>query len=355
MTKNKVTLLALLAGSLLLSACQGGGVLTSSWPGILVDGESVYVAFGQHVYSLQTANGQLRWQYPQEPDNGSTFFAPPALTEDGQLIVAGYNGVVHSLDAATGGENWRFAQARNRFISGPLAAASGLFVANADRFLYALDNAGNLGWSYQTEEPIWAAPVTDGSSLYVASMDHSLYALDPQAGTLLWSVDLGTSLPNPPAFDADGRLYLGTFNGEVLALDSANGGVLWRASTQDWVWASPTVAEGVVYAGDISGNLYAIDAATGEVLWRASAEGAVTGAPLLVGETVYFVAETDGLIAIHAPDGVVSWREHPQFGRSFGPPVLAGDLVLIGVIDASAFLIAYDTNGVLVWEFSPAE
>ncbi len=355
MRNRQITLLVLLAASLVLSACRGGGVVTSSWPGILVDGESVYVGFGQHVYSLQSANGQLRWQYPQEPDNAITFFAPPALTEDGQLIAGGYNGVVYSLNPATGDENWRFAQARSRFISGPLAAATGLFVANADRFLYALDSAGNLSWSYETDEALWAAPASDGTNLYVASMDHSLYALDPQAGTLLWSVDLGTSLPNPPAFDGEGRLYLGTFNGEILALDSANGDVLWRTPTQDWVWASPTVADGVVYAGDISGNLYAIEAATGEVLWRASGEGAVTGAPLLVGETVYFVAETDGLIAIHAADGVVSWREHPEFGRSFGPPVAAADLILIGVIDASAFVVAYDTKGERVWEFSPAE
>ena len=88
--KNKflLVILTLIALSLTLSACAGGQMQASGWPGISADGETAYVAFNQQVFAIDLANGLEKWSYPDEIDNQITFYAAPSLTKDGQLIVS---------------------------------------------------------------------------------------------------------------------------------------------------------------------------------------------------------------------------------------------------------------------------
>jgi polyvinyl alcohol dehydrogenase (cytochrome) len=98
----------------------------------------------------------------------------------------------------------------------------------------------------------------------------------------------GSRSRNTPAFH-EGRLYLGTLNGDFLAVDASTGGLLWKSHpdahpaaviTQSAIVDGNRVYVGVAsyeesYAADPSypcctfrGNVVAMDTATGAVVWR---------------------------------------------------------------------------------------
>ena len=95
-------IISLLTLSMILSAC-GSRMSASSWPGISVNENEVYLAYNQHVYALDLnsvnqSQIQEKWRFPAEAQANVTFFTPPVLTEDGQLLVGGYDNVFYSLD-----------------------------------------------------------------------------------------------------------------------------------------------------------------------------------------------------------------------------------------------------------------
>ena len=71
------------------------------------------------------------------------------------------------------------------------------------------------------------------------------------------------------------------------------GTLAWSQSTGGYVYSSPAVAnvpgtKPTVYIGSYDGNLYALDARTGSTRWTARGGGRISGGPSVVGRIVYF-------------------------------------------------------------------
>ncbi len=354
MKNSKIySLSVMLLLSLFLSAC-GSAVGASSWPGITVDEESqtVYVAYNQHVYSLNAETGRESWRFPAEADNGQTFFAAPVISGEDELLVGGYDKILYSLNPQNNGRiNWQFDTAGDRYIGSPLATDAGIFAPNAEGTLYGLSSRGQKSWSFESSDALWASPSSDGDLLFLPSIDHNLYALSLQNGNVSWQQDLGGGIVGSPGIREDGRLFVGTFGSEVIALNSSNGVIQWRTNTEAWVWGAPSYSDGLIFAADIEGNVYAFDAENGRELWLVSADGAITGSPLVANDHVYVSTENGQVMSIGV-DGVIQWSLIVE-GQAFSSPSLAGDLILIGLVEGEAVVIALDSNGNTVWSFVP--
>lgn len=354
MKKHRLVFIStLIALSFFLSAC-GRAITPSSWPGIAVNeaGDTVFIAYNQHVYAVQLENGVERWRFPAQAENSLTFYSTPEITSDGHLLIGSYDNNLYSLNPQNNGnQNWSFEGASNRFIGSPLSTEAGIFAPNADHVLYALDTSGRQLWTYETLEPQWAAPVSDGQTVYLPSMDHHLYALDAKNGNLRWEKDLGGAIVGRPAMGDDGTLYVGSFTREVVAINSSNGVVQWRSSTEGWIWSGPTYHEGRIFAGDIEGYVYAFDSSNGEEIWRVKADGAILGSPLVSNEHVYVGTENGQVQSINL-DGRIQWTQNVE-GQVYSSPIAAGDFILIGLVEADALLLALDSNGTIQWSFIP--
>ena len=103
----------------------------------------------------------------------------------------------------------------------------------------------------------------------------------------------------------DDWIYVRTDDGEVHALDAADGDREWKHADLD-ATGTPAVADGAVYvAGE---QLTALDGATGDVLWeRSFDEGESVASPTVADETVYVVAD-GSLYAVDAHDGSIVWQ-----------------------------------------------
>jgi len=354
MKKNKIySLSVIILLGLFLSAC-GSAIGASSWPGMTVDEENniVYVAYNQHVYSLDASSGRESWRFPAEAENGQSFFAAPVIGEDNQLLIGSYGKLLYSLDLENNGRlTWQFDSASDRYIGSILANEEGFFAPNADGSIYALSNSGQLQWTYESGDALWASPVSDAELLYLPSIDHNIYALSLQNGDLSWQQDLGAGIVSRPQLSDEGVLYVGTFGSEVVALNSTNGVIQWRASTAAWVWGAPSYSEGLVFAADIEGNVYAFDAENGQEIWQVSTDGAITGDPLVANDHVYVSTENGQVMSIGI-DGSIQWTQTVE-GQAFSSPVLAGELILIGLVDGDAVVTALDSNGNIEWSFVP--
>jgi len=348
--------------SSLLSACTGGVTTPTNWPGVTVDMErdTVYIAYGQHVYAVNLANGTEKWRFPSEGDNKVTFFANPGLTESGdQLIIGGYDSRLYSIDPESGLQRWIFEDAEKEYIAGPLVNSEQIFAPNADNQLYVLELSGTLSWKFATSQALWGSPVINGERVYLTSMDHHLYALEKSSGEQAWkSEDLGGAMAGDPTLSPDGVLYMGTFGNQLVALNSADGSELWRFEASNWIWSGPALVGDDLYFGDLSGTLYLLNAEDGTPRWQvqpdSSERRAISNRPLVIGDTLYFVTDGGALFAIDAETGATRWTQTIE-GRLFTAPVVAGETILVAPVDTDAILYAFGLNGTQKWQFTPAE
>ena len=77
-----------------------------------------------------------------------------------------------------------------------------------------------------------------------------------------WKFPTGDRIVSSPVYK-DGVIYFGGDDGNVYAVDAADGRQLWKHRTGGPVASTPAVAGGVVYVGSYDGKFYALDAKTG--------------------------------------------------------------------------------------------
>lgn len=360
-------LLSMLLLTFTLSAC-GSVTTASSWPGLLVDGDTAYLAYNTHIYAINLANGTEKWRYPaavegQKVDPKKTFYATPTMTGDGKLVVGSFDHRLYKLDPATGQEiiaGWPFTQSTSRFVAGPLALDGEIIAPSADGQIYNVGSDGSLHWQYKTENSLWATPASDGEKVYVSSMDHRVYALQQESRELVWKTDdLGGSVVGTPTLSEDGStLYVGTFGNALVAVDTGSGKVKGKFTTLGWVWSGPALSDGVLYFGDVEGNLYAVDAADLSQKWTihpdAQPKLAIADQPLVVGDSLYVASESGNLYIVNKANGSVlnTIALGGERGKLNTSPVAADNLVLVAITGSENLLVALNKDGGQSWVFA---
>jgi outer membrane protein assembly factor BamB len=126
-----------------------------------------------------------------------------------------------------------------------------------------------------------------------------------------------------PAIDVPHRrVFVGSTDHGLYALNAQNLDVLWRFETMAAVQCEPLYdpEEDVVYFGSGDGALYKVRAAHGELVWRFASNGEVARKPAIDGDVVYITNANDTLIAIDRKTGKLKWHQHrtPAFGIEIG-------------------------------------
>ncbi len=149
-----------------------------------------------------------------------------------------------------------------------------------------------LAWEADLESPrfgIEATPIVVDGVLYVTSSWGRVFAFDARTGRRLWAFDPqargewlrnGCCKPvNRGVAVWNGKVYVGAFDGRLIALDAATGRKLWEADTTNGerfytITGAPRVVKGKVIIGNggadfgVRGFFSAYDAETGVLAWR---------------------------------------------------------------------------------------
>ena len=375
LTKRSLIVLAALAALLLATSGCAGGVRASSWTGLTVVGEMLYVADLQQARAMNATSGETLWTFPSNPEenNQGLFYATPVVSDEGQVFFASQlttggffsqrQSIVWALDAETGQEQWRFEGAAGMYVEGG-ALGDGLFViGNGDGNVYALNReTGSLQWSFETGHRVWSTPLIVSDTVYVGSMDRNLYALDLDSGEVQWTFETDGAFGAKPALN-DGTLYVGAFDDTLYAIDAETGDEQWSFHREDWFWGSPAVREDTVYAVDVKGKVYAVNAQNGEERWHKSlvtdqnqpVSVRAGGALNQDGSRLFISARNGVLYALSTADGLVEWST-PAEGRGLSDPVVSNSLVYQSLILGTPRIRALELDrGREAWSFPVPE
>ena len=155
------------------------------------------------------------------------------------------------------------------------------------------DTVKNLGlaWfaDFDTRRGQESTPIVVDGVIYVTTAWSKLYAYEAKTGKLLWEFD--PQVPGEWAVNAccdvvnrgvaawKGKVYLGTLDARLIAIDAATGKPVWTAQVGDKdkqysITGAPRIADGKVFIGEAGsefsqrGFMSAYDAETGKLDWR---------------------------------------------------------------------------------------
>ena len=156
------------------------------------------------------------------------------------------------------------------------------------------DTVGQLGLAWykdmNTNRAQEATPIVVDDTMFFSSTWSKVFAVDAISGETKWSYD--PEVPGEWARKAccdvvnrgvavyKGRVYVGTLDGRLVALDAATGAVVWEVDTLIdrtrfyTITGAPRVANGKVFIGNggaefgVRGYVTAYDAESGEEVWR---------------------------------------------------------------------------------------
>ncbi len=287
-----------------------------SSPAVVKD--KIYFGSTDHnLYALDLDAGTLKWKFKA----GSGITSSPAVA-NGMVYFGSYDGNFYAVDAETGKQSWKFATAGERRYAGThLHGSQPAGESMPDPFDFYL-----------------SSPVLWEGKVYFGSGDGNIYALDAGSGQLVWKAKTGDVVHASPAI-ADGTLFVGSWDSYFYALDAATGKEKWRFKTGDdpdihnqvGIQSSAVVVDGVVYFGCRDSNLYALDAKTGEKRWVFNNKGSwVIGSPTVYHGRVYFTTSDSGMFyAVDAKTGSAIFSLK-FIWPMFSSPAIAGNMLYIG-------------------------
>jgi quinohemoprotein ethanol dehydrogenase len=155
------------------------------------------------------------------------------------------------------------------------------------------DNVKDLGlvWfaDYDTNLQQAGTPLYIDGVIYVSTAWSKVYAYDARSGKQLWQYNPKTpgewiqkvccGIVNRGIAAWNGKIYLGTLEGKLVAIDAKTGKEAWSVLTVDpkgsySITSAPRIANGKVFIGNsggefgVRGYISAYDAETGKMAWR---------------------------------------------------------------------------------------
>ena len=306
----------------------------------------------------------------------------PGMSADEQgVIYVAYGPGVAAVDAETNEQIWFYppeggsagvqfyaapSVVDGQVVFGDYGASGGILNPKVTVGIYSLDAADgtmNSGWpvSEVVQDKIVAQALQVGDRIYIGTADNFVLALDANTGQQVWSkpFEAEHSIWGQPAYQ-DGVVFVASLDKSVYALDAESGNVLWRTDVGGSVSDKPVNDSDLLYAGSFDMQVHALDSQNGDVRWTAPAEASVWGAPLFVDGTVFF-ADLDGnVFAVDAETGETRWQSSGA-GYVVAAPVYADGVVYIAsggdqsvsADERNGALIAFDAEtGAELWRSS---
>lgn len=358
-------------GTLIWSYSAGQAIYSSP----AVDSGKVYFLSDNGIfYALNAENGSLVWS--KSIGDGAWDWSSPAI-HNGYVFVSSSTGSLYSLNANTGDVNWvkTFDNAGFFRVSpnSPISIVNGKVYTGTHSFagdptLFAVDEAtGNIIWSYTTTGFINdnGATILDGDGdgnleVYFGvaiTSGNAVVCLNESNGNEIWTQNINGWTTSTPAIH-NGKLFIGSNDGKLYALNASNGAYIWSYQTGDEVWSAPAVSgDGKVCFGSLDHTYYCLDENTGNLIWsyftgqsRAMSSPAISDGLLVAGNengNVYAFGTPENLKLVSplqtAPFATMGDTISATFTiKNFGTESVTLDVVTVGGRDPNGLVVDFD-------------
>lgn len=291
---------------------------SASGGGLAYEGGRVYVTtgFGELV-ALDATSGAVLWRQRV----GAPIGGGPAVA-NGVVYVAARDNVGWAVRAADGKVLWQtsgiVSEAGVMGVSVPAVQGDTVVFPFSSGQLTAADTqTGATRWNAQIAgtrtgraiaviRDVTGDPVISDGTVYGGTSSGRIDAVDLGSGIQVWSAKDGA---NSPVAVAGGSVFAVTDEADLVRLDAATGGVIWRVDLpyytdsrvkkQDRIYShfGPVLAGGRLFVASSDGVLRAFDPASGRLVGQGEIPGGAASAPVVAGQTLYVVSRAGQLHA----------------------------------------------------------
>jgi outer membrane protein assembly factor BamB len=337
-----------------------------------VGGNRVYTgAANSRLYCLDAAGGKLLWE-----SQTSDWIRARPLVLGTNVVAASMDGTVRAFDTA-GKALWESRVGRHQVMADLVGDEAGVLVSGSDLYLNSLNPVdGKLQWRHSLLESAvingrraladmvsggadyQSSPTVVDGVVYVGAPNRFLYAVSAASGKEIWRFETSGQVSGTPTV-AEGRVYFGHQGGnkEFYAVDAATGRMVW-SKPLGWVWVGASYSNGRLFVGTVEGDILCLRASTGEVLWKRETTGGIYPAPATDAVRLYTGAWGGHYFGLSQETGDMHWAfyipgvpagqaQRNVISPDSGAPVLLGDR-LFASVGGSTF--ALDTRtGRRIW------
>ncbi len=265
-------------------------------------------SFDAEILALSSESGEQLWSASVT----SEIVAPPATNGD-IAVVQTIDGRVFAFDLKTGEQRWSYDHVTPvlslRGTAAPVLTATQVICAfDNGQILSFSSSDGTLGWEARVAQPkgrtdlerivdIDGTPLVNGGLVYVSSYQGNVLALSRGQGSPLWNRAISSyrQLASSP-----GKIFASDDRSGVMALNSANGDLIWHnQQLQNRGATAPVVIDGYVAVIDREGYMHVMSQADGAFAARFKPKGEDFNSPVVSHNKRLYVLSGDGKLSVY--------------------------------------------------------
>ncbi len=264
--------------------------------------------------------GRVNDRVPRHPKVGWTFRTKGAVSSEatvaqGVIAIGTDEGLIQTVDMATHSERWRVV----------------------------------------TMDSVEATPAIVDNILFAGSNDHTFRALDLVTGRKIWHVDGEEKFPTGgvPVTGPQGEkcILVNGYDGISRCLRRANGSLVWKHETQDYINGSPALLDGDLVAfGGCDSVIHVVHFKDGTAANQVKSDAQIIRSLAVWGSTVYGVNFANQLIAFDVKSDKPAWLYECDGEQFTTSPGVDEERVYVGARDKHLHAVDRLT-GKPVWKF----
>jgi len=280
-------------------------------------GDVIYVGACSGVFSaIDRSNGKPVWLYDVAGDGDAReFHGNPVATKDRVFIPTdgGQIGHIYAFDRVTGDVAWKYAHHGN----------------------------GNSGFTSDL--------LLDGDRVVGVTVDERIVSLNAASGAELWSfpIEARRRRVGMSAALANGRVFFGSSNDAVYAIDSQNGKQLWKTQLDAPASTAVAVVGDAIIAGTQGKKLYRLRQSDGRALSTLDLDVVPEDTPVAGNRGVYVMSEKKVML-VDPKLRRVLWHADSKSKWTSPRPRLWHGWVIVGDRDGTLFALN-EATGDVAW------
>ncbi len=215
-----------------------------------------------------------------------------------------------------------------------------------------------LLWRFKTGAEVKSSAAISNGRVFIGSSDAHVYAIDLRDGARLWSYATEDAIEAAPCV-IDDTVFVGSSDRFLYALNASTGGLKWRYETAGEIlgaanWTrSPDGQATWILVGSYDNKVHCVDAATGEMVWTYETANYVNGSPAVSGGKCAFGGCDAFIHVISVTDGT---KAAEIDGGSYiaASGAFADDQVYIGNYE-NVFMRADASAAEIVWTYTESD
>lgn len=276
---------------------------------------------GGTLHGIDASTGVERWQQPL-PNDG----VQPVVV-DGLLYAGSSDGHAYGLDPATGQKRWEWEGPAGVKMVVSVVSDGIAFIGGSGR-LYAIRLVDKAEvWHRDTGSAGQSTAVLAGDTIFISGLptpanpNGALLAIDRATGDVRWRFSSPSGLQVVPGAVRSDVVFVNTAGDGIYALRDRGSGyeVAWHDEKIPASYRPTSLVGDTLYVGIYEGPLVALRASDGIELWRTQRGSSGTSNPVVTGGLVYRVDGEAGILRAWAEPGLIALLPKPVTTPSESP------------------------------------